>query len=748
MFASIVASLSATGKAGLARWTRHRTFWAIFLLALAFRLLALLLFRPGGYIADAGDFEFYYLWGLQLPKGYETFVNLWTAYPPLFPALMLPIFEWSSRIPPWVNPTLFFHLLFGLLLLLFESGNILLIYRLANRLGYGPLDRDPSTAQMRGHSDPPQTTNLIHPLLFYCLLFTPVYTLLGWFEAMPLFFMLWGLDLLLSAHRPMQMASAAVAALGFLTKLTPALLVPIAIRWLGSRLSWQAARNEWFRPRAQGNLFAPLLYTLLFLGVVVVGGYWLVGGHTELAFSSLRINALRPPWESVWALVEGNYDWGRVPIDMRNLVALGQPATPGRLPWGWITFAFALLYLWLYTRQYDWANPRTPVVFAAVSVGWLFLYSKGWSPQFLVWILAFVALLLPTWQGIGLSVGLSVLNVIESPIFFTIFGNERWMLAGIILLRTALLIALLVTLLGQIWPTTVRRYQLQRVGSWATATLLGLTVLGIGGALPRAAQAYSAQRLALHPCRTAIEYLREQAHWPERQILSDQVEIWRDLYPWLHSTHEIRVIDGYDALDRPWAEVIAERLAEQAGSEPFWWVTYIAGADRAQPSRAERYFARPDVQLLDQEERGQCQVARVMRAPAEPLATAQVTGGPIALVNLFPTAAKVGEPFHLVIYWQAKAPVQASYTVFVHLLDAAGQLVAQQDNLPVMGLAPTETWQPGQLIRDPYQLTLPPNLSPGTYQLQVGLYTAAGRVPFARGDGELVEQVSATIEVQ
>ena len=123
---------------------RHASFVAIFALALLFRLLALLLFRPGGFIADASDYDFYYLWGQQIPQGYTTFVNLWTAYPPLFPALMLPIFEWSSRIPPWVEPRLFFHLLFGLLLLLFESGNLILIYRLALKLGYPPLGHDAS----------------------------------------------------------------------------------------------------------------------------------------------------------------------------------------------------------------------------------------------------------------------------------------------------------------------------------------------------------------------------------------------------------------------------------------------------------------------------------------------------------------------------------------------------------------------------------------------------------------------------
>jgi hypothetical protein len=165
-------------------YAEHRWFLALLLLFAAFRAFAILLFRPGGFIADNSDYEFYYAWGLTLPMGYTTFETLWTAYPPLFPALMLPVFAWASRIPPWVEPRLFFHALFGLELLFFEIGNFILIYRLARRL---EAEDAPSPA--------PSIPLGLKATVFYALLFAPVYTLLGWFEAMPLFFLLLGLDL-------------------------------------------------------------------------------------------------------------------------------------------------------------------------------------------------------------------------------------------------------------------------------------------------------------------------------------------------------------------------------------------------------------------------------------------------------------------------------------------------------------------------------------------------------------------------
>ncbi len=91
----------------LARYNRHAAFVHLWLLAISFRLLALLLFRPGGFITDFSDYDFYATWGTLGPMGYRAYDNLWTAYPPLFPLVMLNVYEWSAQIPPWVEPRLF-----------------------------------------------------------------------------------------------------------------------------------------------------------------------------------------------------------------------------------------------------------------------------------------------------------------------------------------------------------------------------------------------------------------------------------------------------------------------------------------------------------------------------------------------------------------------------------------------------------------------------------------------------------------
>ncbi len=82
-----------------------------------------------------------------------------------------------------------------------------------------------------------------------------------------------------------------------------------------------------------------------------------------------------------------------------------------------------------------------------------------------------------------------------------------------------------------------------------------------------------------------------------------------------------------------------------------------------------------------------------------------------------------GESLDLTLYWQAEARTEEPVTAFVHLLDDQGNIVAQADRWP--GGLPSNIWAGGQVIVDEYEVELPPMVAPGTYQIAVGLYTAA-----------------------
>jgi hypothetical protein len=76
----------------------------------------------------------------------------------------------------------------------------------------------------------------------------------------------------------------------------------------------------------------------------------------------------------------------------------------------------------------------------------------------------------------------------------------------------------------------------------------------------------------------------------------------------------------------------------------------------------------------------------------------------------------------LFLYWQATQPVSHSYKVFVHVMDATGQLAAQDDSVPVLWTYPTNDWHEGEVIIDFHNMVLPALVTPNTYTLQVGMY--------------------------
>ena len=61
---------------------------------------------------------------------------------------------------------------------------------------------------------------------------------------------------------------------------------------------------------------------------------------------------------------------------------------------------------------------------------------------------------------------------------------------------------------------------------------------------------------------------------------------------------------------------------------------------------------------------------------------------------------------------------------------------------------PTGFWQPGYHIIDARQLTFPPDLPPGNYELRIGWYDLEtfARLPLADGAGDSLMLLTVTIE--
>jgi hypothetical protein len=102
-----------------------------------------------------------------------------------------------------------------------------------------------------------------------------------------------------------------------------------------------------------------------------------------------------------------------------------------------------------------------------------------------------------------------------------------------------------------------------------------------------------------------------------------------------------------------------------------------------------------------------------------------------------PLTMRSGEAIHLTLTWRGLARPRDSYTVFIHLMDGANRPVEgiNPDDTPLGGSFPTylwfPKWLPGQTVNDPYRLVIPPDLPPGDYYLEAGLYgmTSHRRLP-------------------
>jgi len=99
-------------------------------------------------------------------------------------------------------------------------------------------------------------------------------------------------------------------------------------------------------------------------------------------------------------------------------------------------------------------------------------------------------------------------------------------------------------------------------------------------------------------------------------------------------------------------------------------------------------------------------------------------GDQIQLVRyeLSGTGLLPGSDLEVTLYWQALRRVSEEYTVFVHLRGQDGSLVSQDDYPPLKNLYPTYYWSEGQTVPDPRTLSIPGDVAPGWYRLEVGLY--------------------------
>jgi hypothetical protein len=240
-------------------------------------------------------------------------------------------------------------------------------------------------------------------------------------EAVIAFWMLLGLAMLLEER---DSRSALAAGLGALIKVMPGLLAAVALRY-----------------RSMGR---SLRYLVILLALIIAAYLPTALISPEFTGASLTAQWNKASWQTIYALIDGNFSTGNFGPLVERLdagragVLLGNPS---RLP-AWVTLpAFGLLYLWLFTRPLR-REPRAMVAWLGVTWCVFLLWSKGWSPQWTMYLLPLILLVFPGYQGVLAALALSLITLLEWPLLIT--RGMWWGLFITAPLRTLFIIALLV----------------------------------------------------------------------------------------------------------------------------------------------------------------------------------------------------------------------------------------------------------------------------------------------------------------
>jgi hypothetical protein len=376
------------------QWTGSRL---VLLLFAGFRL-SLLAFWPADQLARWSDYDYYYEVARWVDQGWLPYIHYWVEYPPLFSYLSVLLYLLMPRYVTFATGL-------ALVQLVFEIGSLVLLHRLARRtLGEVQADR---------------------LVWVYGLLFAPVATWWLSFDSLVTFFLLLAIERWLSGRR---LQSALAMGVGGLVKWFPMLFLPSAIRF----------RRDWRKALSTG---------VLALAVVVAVFGLLAALSPAYTLASLRSLGSRASWQTVWALLDGNLGTGAYNANRLDpaAVALLQ-GNPARVPSWLTTLFFGALYLWLWTHTSCDPSVATDELallrFTTVTVLLFFLWSRGWSPQWLGTLVPLVLLSLPLERAVLYLIVLTFINIAEWPVLLS-RGMNQWLYLTVPL-RTGLLVLLVV----------------------------------------------------------------------------------------------------------------------------------------------------------------------------------------------------------------------------------------------------------------------------------------------------------------
>jgi len=106
-----------------------------------------------------------------------------------------------------------------------------------------------------------------------------------------------------------------------------------------------------------------------------------------------------------------------------------------------------------------------------------------------------------------------------------------------------------------------------------------------------------------------------------------------------------------------------------------------------------------------------------------------------------------GDTLSVTLYWQPLVALQKDYSVFTHLADGNGRVIAANDGMPYVQPKRTSRWLPGQVVKEERSLKVSPDSPAGLYEVALGVFSDE-RLPIVALDGHPLGEELELVQVR
>ena len=243
----------------------------------------------------------------------------------------------------------------------------------------------------------------------------------GWWYFDPLVVLFTLLDIYYILSGRETLAGLALAA-GILVKFFPILIIPSV--WL-------------FTTKRRA-----LKLTLIAIGTALIVYFVLYIASPSYTIASLSSQFNKGSWETIWALIDGNFttgNFGPLVERLNPIFAFDLQGNPARLSPLFTLLLFLIVGAWIFFRtRLD--GPIPLIAFIGLTWCIFLIWSPGWSPQWVLYLIPFILLTLDERDAVLMTIILILVNILEWPVLLS--RGYQWGLWLTIPLRTLVMLLL------------------------------------------------------------------------------------------------------------------------------------------------------------------------------------------------------------------------------------------------------------------------------------------------------------------